>query len=83
MRPLKYRGADYTAAPRLCSRRASVLDFREGGGGGGEADEAKEEESSYLSLEAEDPFVTDCLGDLLAPPPVDPGCPLQHLFTVP
>lgn len=58
--------------------------------GGKEADEGKEGESSYLSLEAEDPFITDCLGDLLAPPPSGSSglsfaalvyCPIMTLST--
>lgn len=78
----EHRGADYAALPRLCSTPMSVLDFRREGGRK-EVDEGKEEKSSYLSLEALDPFMTGCPGDLLAPPPVHPGRPLQHLFTVP
>lgn len=64
---LEYRGVDYAAVLGLCSRHMPVLGF--GAGGGKEADEAEgEEEQPYLSLQVLQPFISDCLGDLLAPP---------------
>lgn len=72
-----------TAAPRLCSGHMSVLDFTGGREGGKEADEKKEEESSYLSLEAGGSFHYRLSWRPSGPAPVHPGCPLQHLFTVP
>lgn len=67
---LEYRGVDYAAVPGLCSkhmpslalgreRRRKEMD---------EEEETEEEEDSYLSLKVLDPFVPDCLGDLLAAP---------------
>lgn len=66
---LEYRGVDYAAVPQLCSNHMPVLGFgqREKKEIDGE-EEKEEEEESYLSLWVLQPFISDCLGDLLAPP---------------